>query len=139
MALTARDLQRLNTCHPHLMAVVLEASKTVPFVVVEGMRTLDRQKQLFAAGKSRTLRSRHLAKPATGVAALVSHAVDLAPLVDLDADGDLDLSWHPTHFRPIAEAMKAASIRLGYLIDWGGDWISFTDMPHFELNRTAYP
>lgn len=139
MPLTARDLQRLNTCHPHLVALVLEASKVVPFMVVEGMRTMDKQREYFAAGKSKTMRSRHLAAPAAGVAALVSHAVDLAPLVDLDGDGDIELSWHASHFRPIADAMKGASHALGYPVEWGGDWISFVDMPHFQLPWNRYP
>ena len=25
------------------------------------------------------------------------------------------------------------------VIVWGGDWASFRDGPHFELDRTAYP
>lgn len=139
MPLTARDLQRLNTCHPHLVALVLEAAKAVPLMVVEGARSLDRQRELFAAGKSRTMRSRHLLREAAGVAAMVSHAVDLAPLIDLDGDGALDLSWHPSHFRPIADAMKGAAHALGYPVEWGGDWISFVDMPHFQLPINRYP
>lgn len=139
MSLTARDRQRLATVHPALAALVEDVAKAVPLMVVEGARSLDRQRQLFALGKSRTMNSRHLPKPAIGLQAPVSHAVDLAPLVDLDGDGDLDLSWRHAHFRPIAAAMKAAAQRARVAIVWGGDWEEFVDMPHFELDRRAYP
>lgn len=139
MSLTARDRQRLAQVHPALAALVEDVAKSVPLMVVEGARSLDRQRELFALGKSRTMNSRHLPKSATGLQAPVSHAVDLAPLVDLDGDGDIELSWNAKDFRPIAAAMKAAAQREGVPITWGGDWASFRDMPHFELDRRAYP
>lgn len=139
MSLTARDRQRLAQVHPALAALVEEVAKTVPIMVVEGARSLDRQRELFRLGKSRTMNSRHLPKIAAGLPAPVSHAVDLAPLVDLDADGDLDVSWRHADYRPIAAAMKAAAAREGVQIVWGGDWQEFVDMPHFELDRRAYP
>lgn len=139
MSLTARDRQRLATVHPALAALVEDVAKAVPLMVVEGARSLDRQRELFALGKSRTMNSRHLPKPAVGLQASVSHAVDLAPLVDLDGDGDRELSWNAEDFRPIAAAMKEAAAREGVPIVWGGDWRTFVDMPHFELDRKAYP
>lgn len=139
MPLTKRDRQRLADVHPDLVRVVELAAEVVPFMVVEGSRSLARQKELFGLGKSRTMDSRHLLTTAAGLPALVSHAVDLAPLVDLDSDGDLDLSWLPKHFEPIADAMKAAAGTLHVPIDWGGDWPYFRDMPHFELSRQRYP
>lgn len=137
--LSARDRQRLIDVHPDLVRVVEAASASVAFMVVEGSRSFDRQKELFRLGKSKTMNSRHLPKAAKGVAALVSHAVDLAPLVDLDGDGDIELSWDAKHFYPIAEAMQAAADAAGVPIVWGGSWRSFVDMPHFELDRKVYP
>lgn len=150
MPLTKRDRQRLADVHPDLVRIVerVAAAISVDFMVVEGSRTLARQKELFGLGKSRTMDSRHLPKIASGMPvgtlradlpAAVSHAVDLAPLVDLDGDGGLDLSWEPEHFEPIADAMKAAAAVLGIPIVWGGDWLHFRDMPHFELDRRTYP
>jgi peptidoglycan L-alanyl-D-glutamate endopeptidase CwlK len=127
--LTDRDRKRLEGVHEDLVRVVLRASELRSFMVIQGLRTLEEQKRLFAAGKSRTMKSRHL----TG------HAVDLAPLVDLDGDGDTELSWEHAHFWPIAEAMKGAAEFLKVSIVWGGDWKSFVDAPHFELNRSIYP
>jgi peptidoglycan L-alanyl-D-glutamate endopeptidase CwlK len=127
--LTARDKERLTGVHPDLVRIVERASERAKFMVVQGLRTPAEQKKLFALGKSRTLKSRHL----TG------HAVDLAPLVDLDGDGDQELSWDPDHFWPIAEAMKGAAEYLKVPLVWGGNWTSFIDMPHFELDRKDYP
>src|SRR5688572_29103835 len=83
--LTARDLKRLEGIHPDLVRVVARAAETtdVPFMVVEGMRTRERQAELLRARKTTTPHSRHL----TG------HAVDLAPLADTDGDGDIEVSW----------------------------------------------
>jgi hypothetical protein len=90
------------------------------FSVLEGIRHINRQRELVKTGKSTTMNSRHL----TG------HAVDLVPY---------PVSWDWEHFYPIADAMKAAAEELEIDIDWGGDWKSFPDGPHFELNWKAYP
>lgn len=131
MELTSRDRERLQGVHPDLFKVVFAAAAraTVSFMVIEGVRTLAKQKEYFAAGKSRTMRSRHLD----------GHAVDLCPLVDLDGDGDKELSWNSADFIPLAEGMKEAASKLGVPIEWGGDWFSFHDAPHFQLPWAAYP
>jgi hypothetical protein len=70
--------ERLNTVHPDLAAVVrLAATYITEFdlLVVEGARTLAKQKEYVAKGASRTLNSKHLPGP-DGYA----RAVDLAPL-----------------------------------------------------------
>lgn len=139
--LSQKSRARLSGVHSDLVRVVEDAIEAcaTDFMVIEGVRTLEKQREYFKAGKSKTMNSRHLPKPAKGQAQPVSHAVDLAPLVDLDGDGDLDLSWRPRDFKPIAVAMKEAAAKLGVPIVWGGDWKSFVDMPHFELDRSAYP
>jgi peptidoglycan L-alanyl-D-glutamate endopeptidase CwlK len=42
-------------------------------------------------------------------------------------------------FETMAEAMKDAAEELDISIVWGGDWKSFYDAPHFELDRKVYP
>jgi peptidoglycan L-alanyl-D-glutamate endopeptidase CwlK len=123
--LSARSLQRLNGVHPDLVRVVKRAIELtgVDFAVTEGLRTLARQRELVTAGASQTLRSRHL----TG------HAVDLVALVG----GKVRWDW-PLYPR-IAESMKAAAKELNVPIEWGGDWKSLRDGPHFQLPWKAYP
>jgi peptidoglycan LD-endopeptidase CwlK len=121
--MTSRDKTRLAGVHPDLLAVVEAARQHLPFIVVEGLRTRERQAQLVNAGASRTMDSRHL----TG------HAVDLAPTVD----GEVRWDW--PLFYPMAKAMKDAASARGVSLIWGGDWPRFRDGPHFELNRDNYP
>ena len=120
-----RSLDRLEEVHPDLVNVVHRAlTKTVvDFGVTEGIRTLVRQKALVAAGASMTMRSRHL----TG------HAVDLVAYVGPQVRWDWPL------YTKIAEAMKAAAAELNIPLEWGGDWKSFKDGPHFQLPWKDYP
>lgn len=76
--LSARCLARLKGVHPDLVRVVERARESTPFIVTEGLRTSARQRELFNAGATRTLNSRHL----TG------HAVDLAVLIGTEARWD---------------------------------------------------
>lgn len=124
-ALSARSFKALEGVHPDLVKVVRRAIviTEVDFVVTEGLRTQKRQEQLFAAGATRTMNSRHL----TG------HAVDLAALVA----GEVRWDW-PLYGK-LAAAMKKAAEEFGVPIVWGGDWRTFKDGPHFELNRKTYP
>jgi len=128
---TDRDLQRLAGLHPDLVRVVERARLAVPFIVVEGLRTRERQAQLVKAGASRTMNSRHL----TG------HAVDLAYWLD-DGDGTPEageVRWDWPLARKLAAAMKASAAEESVALVWGGDWASFPDGPHFELNRRTHP
>ncbi len=120
-----RSKLRLRGVHPDLVKVVELAitRSDVDFTVLEGLRTVSRQKELVAAGASTILNSRHI----TG------HAVDLGAWLN----GSVRWDWALYH--NIAKAMKSAAAELGITITWGGDWRSFPDGPHFELTRAAYP
>jgi peptidoglycan L-alanyl-D-glutamate endopeptidase CwlK len=122
--LGSRSLANLRGVHPDLVAVVKRAIELTPidFTVTEGLRTKERQAQLLKAGASKTMNSRHI----TG------HAVDLAAWVD-------GIRWDWPLYAKIAIAMKTAASELGIPIIWGGDWRTFKDGPHFELDRRKYP
>jgi peptidoglycan LD-endopeptidase CwlK len=128
--LSPRSLQRLEGVHPKLVNVVKAAIaiSKVDFTVIEGVRSLEKQREYFLAGKSRTMKSKHL----TG------HAVDLAPIVDIDGDGRAELTWQEIHFLPINDAMVQAATNLGIQISWGGRWASWKDCPHFEIPPELY-
>lgn len=125
--LSERSKRSLVGVHPDLVKVVMRALETSPvdFTVIEGLRTVERQKQLFAQGATRTMNSRHI----TG------HAVDLLPLDP--KTGKAEFAW--PLYEKLAPAVKAAAEELGVAITWGGDWKSFKDGPHFELSHDAYP
>ena len=119
--------RKLAGVHPALQQVVLHALERppVPFIVFEGVRSAKRQAELFAAGASRTLNSRHL----TG------HAVDLVPLVG----GKPVWAWKPMLL--LAPHIKAIAKEHNVVLDWGGDsWYfrNFPDGAHWELSRRIY-
>lgn len=123
--LSQKSRDRLTGVHPDLVSVVhraLELSE-IDFVVLEGVRSLAKQEQLFAAKATTTLKSRHL----TG------HAVDLGAIVA----GTVRWDWPLYH--KIADAMKDAAEQLGIPLEWGGDWKTFKDGPHFQLPWQEYP
>ena len=123
--LDGRSRKNLQGVHEDLVAVVERAAEMseVEFIVTEGLRTIERQRQLVAKGASKTMNSRHLS----------GHAIDLAAKID----GEVRWDW-PLYFK-LAAAMKAAAKELLVSIVWGGDWVDFADGPHFELNRRSYP
>lgn len=123
--LSKRSMERLSGVHPDLQQVVRLAIELaeVDFGVAEGVRSVERQRELFIAGASKTMKSRHLS----------GHAVDLVAYVGAEVRWDWPL------YHKIADAMKRSASSLGVAIVWGGDWTTFKDGPHFQLSRKAYP
>lgn len=130
-----RSQQRLEGVHPDLKSVVELAitMAMVDFIVLEGARLKERQLVLFAAGATSTMNSRHIVKKKEDGGTGLAHAVDLAPWVD----GEVRWDW-PLYDK-LAACMKLAAVELGIKIEWGGDWRSFKDGPHFQLPWEEYP
>ena len=130
-----RSLIRLGGVHPDLKAVVkLAITMTmIDFTVIEGVRLQERQIELFAAGATSTMNSRHIVKKEEDGGDGFAHAVDLVAYVG----GEVRWDW-PLYDK-IANAMKLAAVELGIKIEWGGDWRSFKDGPHFQLPWEDYP
>ena len=114
----------LKGVHPDLVKVVEKAITLteIDFRVTEGLRSKTRQIELVNKGASKTLNSRHI----TG------HAVDVVALIG----GSVRWDW-PLYDK-IAKAFKQAAKELNIPIVWGGDWKTFKDGPHFELDRNVY-
>ena len=151
--LSQRSFQKLAGVNDILQDTVKEAIKLtkVDFGVIYGIRTLDEQKRLYEAGRSQTMRSKHLLQDDD-----TSHAVDL-----MAYDGS-NPSWELSVYDDIADAMKDAAKITGAKIRWGAAWHidnivewdgtmedamnayidlrrsqgrrPFIDGPHFELN-----
>lgn len=137
-ALGARSRGNLAGVHPKLVAVVERAIQltTQDFMVIEGVRTPARQKELYAKGRTApgpkvtwTLTSNHFKNARTGY----GHAVDLCPFpVDWNSAAKFDAIYH---------AMMAAADEMGTPIRSGMDWdrdgklreAKEHDSPHFEL------
>lgn len=145
--LSEQSLQRLKGVHPDLVKVVKRAIQIteMDFAVNEGLRTVERQRQLVKSGASQTMKSNHL----TG------RAVDLVPTPDGGP-----MNWNDWgNYYVMATAMRKAAEELSVKVRWGGCWEIingktgdpkawvnaygdrkrkegkkvFTDGPHFEL------
>lgn len=124
---------KLKVVHPDLARVVRRAAADwsdpeTGFVVTCGGRTVEEQKVMVAKKLSSTMRSRHIIA-ANGYA----HAVDLA----FTLKGKAKWDWPAYHV--LAAAMKAAAKAENVPIEWGGDWKTFKDGPHFQLPWAKYP
>ena len=125
--LSKRSLNNLKGVHPDLVKIVKRALEIsdVDYTVVEGLRTLETQRKYFNKGVSKTMKSKHL-KQSDGF----GHAVDLYPYYDGSVQVDADY----TYFKKVADSMKLAADEFEVDITWGGDWKSFVDCPHFQLD-----
>lgn len=133
-----KSLDRLDGVHPQLVQIVHDAMamQVMDFSVNEGVRTLARQKQLVAEGKSRTLDSKHIIQDDG-----YGHAVDLYPSpINMAAvhKGDAREIFR---FGILSGLMLSAAKRRGIIVVNGADWDgdgqtldhTFFDAPHFQL------
>ena len=60
--LSQRSFQKLVGVHPYLSSVVKDAIELtkIDFGVIYGVRTVEEQEKLVAAGRSQTMKSKHL-------------------------------------------------------------------------------
>ena len=106
--LSQKSLDKLITVEPQLQSVVRRAIELtkVDFGVIEGIRTVERQKELVAKGASKTTKSKHIE----------GRAVDL--MAYIDGRG----CWELNVYDDIADAMKQAAIEADGGLVWGAAW-----------------
>jgi peptidoglycan L-alanyl-D-glutamate endopeptidase CwlK len=119
-----RDPEKLCPCIRLLYYKFIArfAAREVWIATIETMRDLERQKWYVETHVSRTLKSLHLPQPPLNLAL----AFDVAPRAYLDVKG-----WNPGGL--VWDEMGAEGHRLG--LQWGGDWVTFRDRPHFQLPK----
>ena len=138
---SAADIAMLHSCHPDLQKIFNTANKYVAVNIIEGVRTYDRQRYLVSIGRSKTLKSKHLARLITvnGVGVEYSFAIDAAmePINWDDKEGFTNFAYFVIGIATMLYDMG----EIDHLLRWGGDWNSnfktkdhkFYDGPHFEL------
>ncbi len=118
-----KSKDHLQTVHPDLRRLFQRVILDVDCTILEGKRTGERQRQLFADGKSKTLNSKHLTGQAIDV---MCYPVDWT-------------DWNRNYafcgyVRGIARALNI-QVRGGF--DWDDDFTfrdqKFVDLPHWEL------
>ena len=145
--LSQRSRDRLATCHPDIIAVIMEVERVSPldFTVLQGHRTPEEQFNLFKQGR-RLVGGSWIVEDKTQVVTYIdgfdkvgqhnftpSRAVDLAPY---------PVDWmDKARFFYLAGIVLGVAGRMNIPLTWGGDWDGdgdfkdhgFTDLPHFEL------
>lgn len=134
MALDARTERCLKTVHPDLVkvyrrAVELQVARGgAKPIVTEGVRSVAHQREMVAKGASKTMNSRHL--PGSDG---LSRALDVCFIVNNR------MNWSWPLYKGFADMMAKAGKELGIPVEWGGDWRTFKDGPHFQLPFRKYP
>lgn len=126
------SLKKLEGLHPNLQNFFRELIKISPydFSITQGVRTAEEQNKLYQQGRivpgkivtncdGYKLKSNHQTK-SDGF----GHAGDIAVLVNNR------IIWEEKYYKEVA--MAARILMQKYNIEWGGDWKSFKDLPHFE-------
>ena len=111
--LSQRSMDKLEGVHPDMVNTVKRAIELtkVDFGVTYGVRTLEEQEKLYKAGRSQTMKSKHLIQDSG-----YSHAVDLVAY-----DGS-NVVWELNVYDDICDAMAEAAKEVGAAIKWGAAW-----------------
>lgn len=124
-----RSLNNLKNVDKRLIHICNELINHIDFTVIEGHRSLERQLELYEQGYSQidgiTKKGKHNYLP--------SLAIDIIPYKK--GHNPFDGSKESEEmFNSLAKEFKKVANELGYKITWGGDWKSFKDLPHFQLD-----
>ena len=148
----SRSLENLNTCHTDLQRVLnLALSRSlVDFGISEGHRPLERQKKLYAQGRTEsgsiitnidgvTNKGKHNFKP--------SEAADIY-IYSPDPEFKSKVAFHAEHLCYVMGVIWSCGSELlekgliTHKLRWGGNWDSdgvilldqgFDDLPHIEI------
>lgn len=127
--LSARSQSKLIGVRKPLVELVnraLEISEA-DFAVIEGLRSIEKQKENVRNGVSQTMKSKHL----TG------QAIDILP-----SSIKPGMKWELHHFYPVLDAFYRAGEEQGVMLRFGINWkndpslpieTKFIDAPHIEL------
>lgn len=116
---------RISTLHPKIREKVTEfinraEKQGIRLRIISAYRTYQEQDELYEQGRTK---AGNIVTNAKGGQS--SHnfgtAIDVVPIINGSAD------WN-TDYNQIAQIGKSVGF------SWGGDWTSFKDKPHFEMN-----
>ena len=130
-----KSKEKLSTCHIDIQRVLNESIKEIDFVIICGSRTPEEQFELFKQGRvlqgntwvktgstvtnidGKTKKSMHNYSP--------SLAVDIMPY---------PIDWNDLgRIKVLSEVILRKAKELGINLSWGGNWKSFKDYPHYQL------
>lgn len=125
MELNERSKNNLKGVNQKLVDLVNLVAKNIDtdlpgytFIITEGLRTKEKQKEMVEKGLSQTMNSKHL----------VGNAVDIAVVLNKN------VTWNFEEYKKVANVFKKYAKILNLNLVWGGDWKTLKDGPHFEIN-----
>lgn len=115
--LSKRSLAKLEGVDERLVRVVKTAITitNVDFGVIQGLRTIEEQRELVAKGASQTMKSKHIEGRAVDVMAYVGSRG----------------SWEMSLYDNIADAFKIAAEEEDVQVRWGAAW-HITDLREWD-------
>ena len=126
--LSKRSLKRLDKVNPLLIAILVDGIKDSPYdfgiPLFGGYRTAEEQNALYNKKPRVTYKDgyQNMSYHQTG------NAFDIYAYVDGKA------TWNKKYYEPIARHLQEISMnRYGINLTWGGDWVKFKDLPHFQI------
>ncbi len=129
--------ERISKLHPSVRAemtkIIEQIDKALTGRAVvrisQGLRTFKEQDDLFAIGRTKPGKKVTDAKGGQSIHNY-GFAVDIVLIIDgKTASWDTKADWDGDK---VADWMECVAIFKANGWDWGGDWQSFKDMPHFE-------
>ncbi|WP_076447580.1 M15 family metallopeptidase [Chryseobacterium sp. RU37D] len=128
---------RISKLHPSVRAEITQIIKECDTAltgrakvrITQGMRTFQEQDQLYAIGRTKPGKKVTNAKAGQSI-----HNYGLAVDICLIIDGKI-ASWDTAKDwdnDQVADWYECVKIFAKYGWDWGGNWKTFKDLPHFE-------
>lgn len=120
-----RSKDNLATCHENLQLIAKDAIKLIDFTIIEGHRGKQAQNVAVARGTSKTPwpRSKHNKIP--------SLAFDFLPY---PFNGNWKDKTLIPRLKAIGKVLLECAAKRGIKASYGGDWKTFKDYPHFQLD-----
>ncbi len=118
--LSNRSLNNLKGVDKDLVRVMKIAIVDSPYdwVITEGLRSAERQREMLRTKKSRVKRSKHQDGLACDIMCYDEHGKG---------------TWDLKYYKAVADHIKEVAMNEGLEITWGGDWTDLVDGVHFEI------
>ena len=136
--MTKGTIDKISKLHPsvrdEVSNIINEINTSVltgdsKVIITQGLRTFVEQDALYAQGRTKPGKKVTNAKGGQSVHNY-GFAIDIALIIkDKEVSWDIKKDWDKDNQ---SDWMEVVSVFKKYNWSWGGDWVSFKDMPHFD-------
>lgn len=129
---SAKSLERLKTCDHQIQMVFNEVIKERECIVICGARTLAEQQAAFKGGFSKLDGINKKSKHQVSKEQPLSLAIDVLP--PKRVNGKITIDWNDVKgHTDFANFVLKKAAELNVKLVWGGNWKTFKDRPHYQL------